>query len=144
VSSIKKKKILFILILFILIFIYSKLINQLDLASPPHIMLSKGKGHDKLKEKLSLIALEYTKKYFDFDINLDDYHISLFKGDNNVMTREWTKGTENYLFLVATHNDEAKDVQSFLLIYNFVEDKVTGFSIRPAKNSHELIDADID
>ena len=135
--SIKRERILFILILLVLIFISNKLINHLDITSVPHIMVLPGKGHDKLKEKLSLIALEHTKKYFDFEINLDDYHISLFKGDNNVVT-------ENYLFLVATHNDEAKDVRGFLLIYNFVEDKVTDFAIRSSKNSHELIYADID
>ena len=35
-------------------------------------------------------------------------------------------------------------MEQFLLIYNFVEDRVTDFAINPAGNGYEMIYADLD
>ncbi|MBU5675954.1 hypothetical protein KQI88_05960 [Alkaliphilus sp. MSJ-5] len=96
----------------------------------------------ELKSYLKKTTQEYAKKYFNKEIDLKDFDISIAEESasnqfNGLMS---TEGVED-IYLIGNVKGEPKDVLEFILVYNVRTGKVTKFGMLTV-NDKEMIYVD--
>lgn len=84
----------------------------------------------ELKSYLKKTTQEYAKKYFNKEIDLKDFDISIAEesASNQFNELKNTKGVED-IYLIGHVKGEPKDVLEFILVYNVRTGKVTKFGM---------------
>lgn len=83
-----------------------------------------------LKEDLSIMAKESAKEYFNLDIDIDDFDISLAEEiDNDQFEKLKTTETTNNLYFVGHHKSKPKDIINFILCYDAKNKSIIEFGI---------------
>lgn len=84
----------------------------------------------ELKEDLSIMAKESAKEYFNLDIDINDFDISLAEEiDNDQFEKLKTTETTNNLYLVGHHKNKPKDIINFILCYDEKNKSIIEFGI---------------
>lgn len=84
----------------------------------------------ELKSYLKKTTQEYAKKYFNKEIDLKDFDISIAEesASNQFNELKNTKGVED-IYLIGHVKGEPNDVLEFILVYNVRTGKVTKFGM---------------
>lgn len=85
----------------------------------------------QLKQSLSKLAQESAKTYFNKEIQLKDYKISLAEetAEDNFETLTTTK-TQNNVYLIGYHKSKPEDVMQFVMIYDMSTGSIIKFGIQ--------------
>lgn len=112
-----KKKFLILVLLIGLISVYVNL-NKKDLKV------------NNLEKELGIQAQKYAEEYFNKDLELDDFDISLGEEvDKDKFENVKNIHTQNKIYFVGHHKNKPEDIIKFILVYDKNEEKILEFGL---------------
>ncbi|WMM26391.1 hypothetical protein RBU61_06885 [Tissierella sp. MB52-C2] len=89
----------------------------------------------ELKAELSNMAIENAKKYFNENIDINEFDISVAEkvGDNKFKDIESIE-TTNEIYLIGHHKNKPENIFEFILVYNIENKNIMKFGIQTINN----------